>query len=359
MSFLRSECDLYGGNGIRNKSWTYAQYDVEWTAYAAAIAAGVPSAPKKLFQGATVAGRGWYPDLTAYATEHQAVLATVSVHAYPTTHCSGRNVTITQLLADAAVNDSTQLTAHHLPANMAALGIPLQLGEGNSASCGGFPGVSNVFASALWAIDDLYDLASVGLKGFNFHGGGSSQDSYSALVWASAAAQQPVVQPLFYGLLMFAMGTRNNARIIPSPPAESTNNLIKLHSTWDGQRMAVMVVHKDSTRNATTERATVILAFPAPTTFTFPVAALRRLEAANITERWNITLAGRTFQGTKDGSILGLEVVEAVKPMRLEGSGQYQFTVKPASAVLFEWEVSAEEAAKLTMPTAMSYVRDV
>ena len=171
---IGNEVDLYGGNGIRNSSFTYAEYDVEWTQYAKDIAAAVPRAPAKLFQGLTVAGRGWYPNITAYSTEHQRVLATVSVHAYPTTHCNGRVVTIPQILADAASNtDATDLSAYNLPSNLAALGIPLQLGEGNSASCGGYPGVSNVFASALWALDDLYNLAGIGMRGFNYHGGHS------------------------------------------------------------------------------------------------------------------------------------------------------------------------------------------
>ena len=41
-------------------------------------------------------------------------------------------------------------------------GIPLYVGEGNSASCGGSGGVSDVFASALWAVDVLFHAAGEG-----------------------------------------------------------------------------------------------------------------------------------------------------------------------------------------------------
>ena len=39
----------------------------------------------------------------------------------------------------------------------------------NSASCKGTPGVSDTFASALWALDALFNMASVGVDGVNFH----------------------------------------------------------------------------------------------------------------------------------------------------------------------------------------------
>ena len=270
---LCSECDLYSGDGIRNPSYTFAQYDAEWSAYTAAIVAAVPSAPARLFQGATWASRNWYPNLTQYATEHQSVLASVSVHHYPTSHCNGNNVTVTQLLSDAdAQTEANALAALQLPSNVAALGVPLVLGETNSVSCGGAPGISNVFVSALWVIDYAYNLAAAGARRALFHGGGASLTTYSALVWANATATQPIVQPLFYGLLMFAMGTRNYPSIIPFTPTQTTNPLIKLHATWDGARMAVMIVHKDPSKKAN-ESATIVVTFPAPASFTFPVAS--------------------------------------------------------------------------------------
>ena len=304
----------------------------------------MPNAPAKAFQGATVAGNTWYRNLTSYAAEHRAQLATMSVHAYPTTHCNGRNATLTQLLSDgASSSEAKELTSLSLPSDLAALNTPLHLGEGNSASCGGMPGVSNVFASALWAIDDLYNMAAAGLRGFNFHGGGTSTQSYSALVYVNDSTNQPLVQPLFYGISMFVMGTRNYPREVSTTIAQSTNPLIKVHATWDGSRMAVMVIHKDSSKN---ESATVVLAFPAPAGFAFPVAQVRRLEAGGlgVREEHNLTLAGRTWWGTVAGEMLGAEVVEKVSPIRETSSGQYMFVVRPASAVLLEWTVQSSWA---------------
>ena len=39
----------------------------------------------------------------------------------------------------------------------------------NAVSCGGVRGVSDTFASALWALDTLFEFSRVGVDGVNFH----------------------------------------------------------------------------------------------------------------------------------------------------------------------------------------------
>src|SRR5262249_47948062 len=46
---------------------------------------------------------------------------------------------------------------------------PVRLDEVNSVNCGGTRGVSDTFASALWSLDTLFQLARVGVSGVNFH----------------------------------------------------------------------------------------------------------------------------------------------------------------------------------------------
>ena len=54
----------------------------------------------------------------------------------------------------------------------AEFGLPFRLAETNSCYHGGKRGVSDTFASALWGADLMYQLASAGGAGINFHGGG-------------------------------------------------------------------------------------------------------------------------------------------------------------------------------------------
>jgi hypothetical protein len=51
------------------------------------------------------------------------------------------------------------------------LNVPYRMTEGNTCYRGGKPGVSDTFASALWAADYLLQLASLGYAGVNLHGG--------------------------------------------------------------------------------------------------------------------------------------------------------------------------------------------
>ena len=47
--------------------------------------------------------------------------------------------------------------------------VALRIDEMNSVSCGGAPGVSNAFVSALWALDAVFEMARVGVDGVNIH----------------------------------------------------------------------------------------------------------------------------------------------------------------------------------------------
>ena len=39
----------------------------------------------------------------------------------------------------------------------------------NGVSCGGTRGVSDTFASALWVLDTLFEMARLGVSGINIH----------------------------------------------------------------------------------------------------------------------------------------------------------------------------------------------
>jgi hypothetical protein len=67
--------------------------------------------------------------------------------------------------------------------------------EGNSCYHGGQPGVSDAFASALWAADYLLRVAQAGFAGVNFHGGG---EGYYAPITGEPNATK--LRPEYYGM---------------------------------------------------------------------------------------------------------------------------------------------------------------
>lgn len=63
-----------------------------------------------------------------------------------------------------------------LPTSAIALaaGKPLLMFETNTASCGGFPGISDSFGSALWGLDYGLQMAYSNFSGALLHVGGQS-----------------------------------------------------------------------------------------------------------------------------------------------------------------------------------------
>lgn len=75
------------------------------------------------------------------------------------------NHTMVVQLVQPYVNSANIAKAHNKPFIMF---------ETNTASCGGFPGISSSFTAALWAIDYGLQMASVGFTGANVHVGGQN-----------------------------------------------------------------------------------------------------------------------------------------------------------------------------------------
>jgi hypothetical protein len=94
-----------------------------------------------------------------------------------------------------------------------ARGIPLRADELNSVSCGGARGVSDTFASALWVLDTLFDMARVGADGVNI-------DTFHNAIYEPFAVSErdgrwtAQVRPLYYGLLMFGQAAPPRARLL-------------------------------------------------------------------------------------------------------------------------------------------------
>lgn len=112
------------------------------------VAAGMP---KKLIQAATFCcfQHDFDAGIPDYVQEYKDYLRTFSYHRYPTSHCDDKTVTAADLLAPHAVGDQlTELTPMIQAAR--SVDIPFWIGEGNSASCGGMPNVSDSFTGLPW-----------------------------------------------------------------------------------------------------------------------------------------------------------------------------------------------------------------
>lgn len=167
---LGNEVDLFGRHLRDPKSWSPKTYLDEWLAVARAIAARVPTAK---FGMPDVAGNiSW---LTEIADQWSAIqspprVTTLTHHHYFGGPATNPEVNIPNLLKPATMQ-RVQNTASLATAAASKMGARVRMTEGNTCYRGGKPGVSDVFAAALWAADYSMLLASNGYSGINLHGG--------------------------------------------------------------------------------------------------------------------------------------------------------------------------------------------
>ena len=329
---IGNEVEIYHDSGYRPQSWSEADYEAEWRLHvAAAEAAGMP---RGRIQGAVFCcnNTAYNAAFASYAQRYGAegLLASLSYHHYALGGCEGKVTTLEELLADGASAGSASYLAPFAAASRAA-GLPFRVGEGNSASCGGRDGVSNVFGTALWALDTLLEVAAVGVQQWNFHGGPKARDKYTAISFPGLPGSTvPDVRPLYYGMLAATQATANLSSSWAAQ-VTSSNPLIKAHALRDaaGATMRVVLVHKDL--NATAAAAVEVSVGGG--VGAAPASLLRLVVAGNdATAKAGISFANQTFDGSADGTPQGQRAAESVPLV----GGKFAFSLPPRSAAILE-----------------------
>lgn len=189
---LCNEPDLFFRNGIRKSDYNFKQFAVEWQHFFETIRARRPNAP---FAGPDTAYNNEW--LVPFAKQFKNDVAFLSQHYYAEGPPTDPSMTIERLLNP---NPKLQAEFEGMKKTMHESGLPFRLAETNSCYQGGKQGVSDTFASALWGADLMYQLASAGGAGINFHGGGYG--------WYTPIAGTPEkgfqARPLYSGMLLFS-----------------------------------------------------------------------------------------------------------------------------------------------------------
>jgi hypothetical protein len=197
---IGNEPDRYVADGLRSAPWSVAEYLTEAGAYRAAIAAAAPAA--QIVGPDASSGESLLSWVTEVASaEHPALL---TAHYYPLTKCQAQAPKLSDLLSPLTRANETATLAQ-LAAVARSSGIPLRVDETNNVSCRGQPGVSNVFASALWAVDYVARAMASGVAGINFHDLIGEPLSYSPLVAGDAQELESGTlhaNPEWYALLL-------------------------------------------------------------------------------------------------------------------------------------------------------------
>ncbi len=189
---LCNEPDLFFRNGIRKQDYNAAQFGDEWKHFYDVIRARVPNAP--LAGPDTAYNNSW---LVPFAQRFKHEAKFLSQHYYAEGPPTDPSMTIERLLKP---NPKLEQELDGMKKTVQETGLPFRLAETNSCYSAGKAGVSDTFASALWGADLMYQLASAGGMGINFHGGGYGW--YTPIAGTREAGF--LARPIYYGMLMFA-----------------------------------------------------------------------------------------------------------------------------------------------------------
>lgn len=311
---IGNEPDIYNHHGTRPRSYTLENYLKQWHAFADAID---PMMPRRRMLAGPAFCASWRRDTPEFIRLESSRLAVVTMHEYPLgAPIKNRRSPKYPSIANLLTNSSADIYASLIRPSVATgrrYGIPVRFAEINSAYAGGKEGVSNTFAETLWSLDTMFEIASTGAAGVNFHTG----PHYGAF-WSFHSGSLQVL-PLYYGMLMFAQAAPPGAELIPIAFHSRAN--VKLWMTLDRRNTArIVMINKDLHRNVTVR-------------FSLPASSggrLERLTAASVTATTGIDIGGITFSRSGTGVASGRAQLPFVHPR----AGVYSVTLPHCSAAM-------------------------
>ena len=307
----------------RPARYDLGSYLIDYAAISSALPRNVP------LVGPASGSSGWMTALSRYLAGNPRVRI-VTFHRYPLHRCftapgASTYPTISNLLAPR----SSRVPGFSLQAAVRvahAHGLVLRADELNSVSCGGARGVSDTFASALWALDTLFNMAAAGVDGVNIHT--FNKALYEPFSFTRARGVWLAhVEPMYYGLLMFARAAPPGSRLLATSRAPSQAFRVWAVQAPDGTARVTLI-------NDSPTRSLVLAVRPAGAS---GAATVWRLTAPALASRTDVTIAGQTFGATSTtGELTGSYKSSALQPIQ----HRYVVELPPGSAALLSVRTS-------------------
>ncbi|VDC07219.1 unnamed protein product [Peniophora sp. CBMAI 1063] len=317
-------------HNLRDPNWDVGDYVKEWTTYAA----NVTTVANKLmgsevpiqalafgFQrdGFTVPNA--ISDGLLNSTASQDI-KWISQHHYSGSYCDGPVPDIVD--ARQALMNKTNIRGNlSLFENDIALvhqhGLKYVLGETNSFSCHGAPGISDTAAAALWAIVYTLQAPKVGIERLFFHNGvGFKYNFFQPVtltrdIETGASLSSPLpphVQPAYYAALVVAEAIGNSGATTIAELDLLTNPQIAGFAFFDGGILSRALFVNLQAYEDGSDRESVHLVPQVAVDVGYDTMQIARLAVPTASSTSGITWAGQSFEGV-DGRASGTLSVES------------------------------------------------
>ncbi|THH33380.1 hypothetical protein EUX98_g815 [Antrodiella citrinella] len=368
---LGNEPDLYAGHGHRPSTYGPFDYFGEFGVVIAAIANDSSIPVRNNLIAPSVATGPWTPEdvwNTGFIPAYTASLGALAVEHYPDDNCAaafpdaGFGAPIDpQTIFSNYLNHTAgiAIVAPYLNSTNIAqqAGKPFLMMETNTASCGGFPGVSDSFGSALWGLDYGLQMAYSNFSGAMLHVGGTD-DTYNPFTpppTNQSQFHQWSVAPLYYSALVMAeaLGPTNTSQIMDLQ-ANAGNIYTPAYSIYESGTLARVALFNYLTdpSGASSYTATINVGSGGPAQVT-----VKYLTAPSVAEKFNITWAGQTFGGllASDGRLQGTYSQQTVTCDQSANTCDVQVPA-PGFALVFVSGTAAQDAnpaSTATFPTTV------
>ncbi|KAJ7634683.1 glycoside hydrolase family 79 protein [Roridomyces roridus] len=229
---VANEPDLYSAHQHRNSSYGPADYTAEFGLMVQALAADSNVPVKNNLIGPSVSGT-WTPEMvwnTGFINDYVDNLFALSVEQYKLTPAKYNCFPIygigvfhdPQIEFSDFLNHTSAVALCEPYLNSTSIaqkaGKPFLMFETNSASCGGFPGISDSFGAALWALDYGLQMAYSNFSGAMLHVGGQNvfYNPFTAPPTNVSKYYEWTIGAVYYSALISAevFGKTNTAQIV-------------------------------------------------------------------------------------------------------------------------------------------------
>lgn len=276
--------------------------------------------PRVGLAGPALGGPRWIRRIGAFLASEPR-LSMVTVHTYPLQRCytplvSPTYPTIAHLLAPVS---SLGLARAFTPSvrTVHARGLPLRVDEMNSVACGGARGVSDTFASALWALDTMFAMARTGVDGVNIHT--FQQAKYRLFRMSFRRGRwRGEVAPEYYGLMLFTLAAPPGARLLET---SGGGRGVRVWATRARDRTVRIVLINESRRPRDVSVRAPARARP---------AGYESLQAPGVRATAGVRLGGASFGASTETGILPAPARILVRPL----GGSYVFRLPAMSAAM-------------------------